>query len=55
MTDYRDSIYKREPCTICKGLKYIEVKSPKYKAVIEPCKHCDNKGFLKILKNDYDY
>ena len=51
----QDSIFRKECCPVCHGLKYVEIKSKKYKAVIEPCNHCNGKGFLKILKSDYEY
>jgi len=56
--DNRYSIFKKEPCFICKGERYIfveyKLKGKKYIGKTL-CPHCGGKGFLKILKSDYDY
>jgi len=54
--DNRYSIFKKEKCPVCHGLRLIESVNPekrKIKKVL--CDHCDGKGYLKILKHDYDY
>ena len=54
--DDRHSINRREPCPVCDGLKYIEVLNPqKGQKRIHQCEYCHGKGYLKILKHDYDY
>jgi transcription elongation factor Elf1 len=50
------SIYKYEMCPICKGLKILESRNPKNGKIYHvACENCNGKGYLKILKSDYDY
>ena len=49
------SIWKKRTCDICNGKKVIIVKNNHTKPEYVPCDHCNGKGFLKLLKSDYDY
>ena len=51
--DNKYSIFRKEVCPVCQGFKYIEVKKECIEII--PCENCNGKGYLKILKDDYDY
>ncbi len=53
--DNKYSIFRKESCTICNGKKVIVSKKNHTKPKYVSCDHCNGKGFLKILKHDYDY
>ena len=49
------SIWKKEESEICNGKKVIIVKNNHKNPEYVSCDHCNGKGYLKILKSDYDY
>ena len=46
------SIFRKEQCEICEGGRFVLTS---HKGVIknETCPHCDAKGYLRIIKDDY--
>lgn len=54
--DDKYKIFRKESCYLCKGQRQIEIQCrTKKNKYYKLCPACEGKGYLNILKSDYEY
>ena len=56
--DYSHNIFIKKSCFICEGQGKVNIVfkiDGKLHTITTLCFHCLGKGYLKLLKSDYDY